>query len=140
MTSKYIGSRSSLPKIATFGPPRAEKLIFSDKTLACSNDSSPIHKNWNISGLLSGFQLEKLFFIHTVWSYSHSTGTAKFVTSIGLKKWDGFLTFLTEYTQEKAKYHPQQIWKCWNVRNTVDLRLLMTLQIRRWPLQIRRWQ
>ena len=34
----------------------------------------------------------------------------------------------------------EQIWKCWNVRNTVDLRLLMTLQIRRWPLQIRRWQ
>ena len=26
------------------GPPRAEKLIFSDKTLACSNDSSPIPK------------------------------------------------------------------------------------------------
>ena len=29
--------------MATPGPPRAEKLIFSDKTLACSNDSSPIH-------------------------------------------------------------------------------------------------
>ena len=43
MTSKYIGSRSSLPKIATFGPPRAEKLIFSDKTLACSNDCAPKH-------------------------------------------------------------------------------------------------
>ena len=28
--------------MATPGPPRAEKLIFSDKTLACSNDSSPI--------------------------------------------------------------------------------------------------
>ena len=49
MTSKYIGSRSSLPKIATFGPPRAEKLIFSDKTLACSNDCAPkhIHKYTN---------------------------------------------------------------------------------------------
>ena len=45
MTSKYIGSRSSLPKIATFGPPRAEKLIFSDKTLACSNDCAPKHKS-----------------------------------------------------------------------------------------------
>ena len=45
MTSKYSGSRSSLPKIATFGPPRAEKLIFSDKTLACSNDCAPKHKH-----------------------------------------------------------------------------------------------
>merc|ERR1712016_204643 len=34
-----------------------------------------VDKNWNISGLLSGFQLEKLFFIHTVRSYSHSTAT-----------------------------------------------------------------
>ena len=38
-----------------------------------------VDKNWNISGLLSGFQLEKLFFIHTVRSYSHSTATAEFV-------------------------------------------------------------
>ena len=27
--------------MATSGPPRAEKLIFSDKTLACSNDCAP---------------------------------------------------------------------------------------------------
>ena len=38
-----------------------------------------VDKNWNISGLLSGFQLEKLFFIHKVRSYSHSTATAEFV-------------------------------------------------------------
>merc|ERR1712016_125582 len=38
-----------------------------------------VDKNWNISGLLSGFQLEKHFFIHTVRSYSHSTATAEFV-------------------------------------------------------------
>ena len=87
-----------------------------------------------------GFQLEKLFFIHTVRSYSHSTATAEFVISIGLKKWDGFLTFSNCIIQERAKYCPGEIWKCWNVKNTVDLRLLMTLQIRRWPLQIRRWQ
>ena len=99
-----------------------------------------VDKNWNISGLLSGFQLEKLFFIHTVRSYSHSTATAEFVISIGLKKWDGFLTFSNCIIQERAKYCPGEIWKCWNVKNTVDLRLLMTLQIRRWPLQIRRWQ
>ena len=43
MTSKYSGSRSSLPKIANFGPPRAEKLFFSDKILACSNDCAPKH-------------------------------------------------------------------------------------------------
>ena len=60
-----------------------------------------VDKNWNISGLLSGFQLEKLFFIHTVRSYSHSTATAEFVTSIGLKKWDGFLTFSTEFPKKK---------------------------------------
>ena len=30
--------------MATPGPPRAEKLIFSDKTLACSNDCAPKHK------------------------------------------------------------------------------------------------
>ena len=29
--------------MATSGPPRAEKLIFSDKTLACSNDCAPKH-------------------------------------------------------------------------------------------------
>ena len=101
------------------------------------------HSQAGSTSLLSGFQLEKHFFIHTVRSYSHSTATAEFVTSIGLKKWDGFLTFSTVFvkiTQEKAKYCPGQIWKCWNVRNTVDLRLLMTLQIWRWPLQIRRWQ
>ena len=43
MTSKYIGSRSSLPKIATFGPARAEKWFFSDKILACSIDCAPKH-------------------------------------------------------------------------------------------------
>ena len=38
-----------------------------------------VDKNWNISGLVSGFQLEKLVFIHTVRSNSHSTATAEFV-------------------------------------------------------------
>ena len=77
-----------------------------------------VDKNWNISGLLSGFQLEKLFFIHTVRSYSHSTATAEFVTSIGLKKWDGFLTFSTVFvkiTQEKSQILPRtnlKVLKC----------------------------
>ncbi len=77
-----------------------------------------VDKNWNISGLVSGFQLEKLVFIHTVRSYSHSTATAEFVTSIGLKKWDGFLTFSTVFvkiTQEKSQILPRtnlKVLKC----------------------------
>ena len=55
LTSKYSGSRSSLPKIATFGPPRAEKLIFSDKTLACSNDCAPKHRRGCFGALLITF-------------------------------------------------------------------------------------
>ena len=35
-------------KDGDFGPHRAEKLIFSDKTLACSNDSSPIRKYFQL--------------------------------------------------------------------------------------------
>ena len=38
LLTKYSGSRSSMPKMATFRPPGAEKLIFSDKILACSID------------------------------------------------------------------------------------------------------
>ena len=83
-----------------------------------------VDKNWNISGLLSRFQLEKLFFIHTVRSYSHSTATAEFVTSIGLKKWDGFLTFSTELPKKKPNithdksesaemWEIQLIWAFW---------------------------
>ena len=43
LTSKYIGSTSSVSKMVGFGPPGAEKLIFSDKTSACLNDCSPKH-------------------------------------------------------------------------------------------------
>ena len=32
-----------MPKMATFRPPGAEKLIFSDKTLPCSIDCAPKH-------------------------------------------------------------------------------------------------
>ena len=46
LTSKYSGSRSSMPKMATFRPPGAEKLIFSDKTLSCSIDCAPKHKHY----------------------------------------------------------------------------------------------
>ena len=98
-----------------------------------------VDKNWNISGLLSRFQLEKLFFIHTVRSYSHSTATAEFVTSIGLKKWDGFLTFSTEFpkkkpniAQEKSEsaemWEMQLIWAFWWKYKSGGGRL----QIRRW--------
>ena len=98
-----------------------------------------VDKNWNISGLLSGFQLEKLFFIHTVRSYSHSTATAEFVISIGLKKWDGFLTFSTEFpkkkpniAQEKSEsaemWEMQLIWAFWWKYKSGGGRL----QIRRW--------
>jgi len=41
LTSKYSGSTSSVSKMVDFGPPGAEKLIFSDKTSACLNDCSP---------------------------------------------------------------------------------------------------
>ena len=41
LTSKYGGSTSSVSKMVDFGPPGAEKLIFSDKTLACLNDCAP---------------------------------------------------------------------------------------------------
>ena len=40
-TSKYIGSRCPGSNLADFGPPGAEKLIFSDKTLGCSIDLTP---------------------------------------------------------------------------------------------------
>ena len=43
LTSKYSGSTSSVSKMVDFGPPGAEKLIFSDKTSACLNDCSPKH-------------------------------------------------------------------------------------------------
>ena len=43
LTSKYSGSTSSVSKMVDFGLPGAEKLIFSDKTLACSNDCAPKH-------------------------------------------------------------------------------------------------
>ena len=41
LTSTYCGSRSSPPNMATFELPSAEKLIFSDKTLACLIDCTP---------------------------------------------------------------------------------------------------
>ena len=71
MTSKYIGSRSSLPKIATFGPPRAEKLIFSDKTLACSNDCAPKLMNVSRRNCMRRFWTKEgedglLFFLHGI--------------------------------------------------------------------------
>ena len=37
-----------MPKMATFRPPGAEKLIFSDKTLPCSIDCAPKHIDINI--------------------------------------------------------------------------------------------
>ena len=40
-TSKYIGSRCPGSNLADFGPPGAEKLIFSDKTSGCSIDLTP---------------------------------------------------------------------------------------------------
>ena len=48
LTSKYSGSTSSVSKMVDFGPPGAEKLIFSDKTLSSLIDCSPKH----IAGLL----------------------------------------------------------------------------------------
>ena len=42
-TSKYIGSRCPGSNLADFGPPGAEKLIFSDKTLGCLIDLTPKH-------------------------------------------------------------------------------------------------
>ena len=41
LTSKCSGSTSSVSNMVDFGPPGAEKLIFSDKTSASLNDSSP---------------------------------------------------------------------------------------------------
>ena len=43
LTSKYSGSTSSVSKMVDFGPPRVEKLIFSDKTLSSLIDCSPKH-------------------------------------------------------------------------------------------------
>ena len=42
-TSKYIESN-----LADFGPPGAEKLIFSDKTSGCSIDLTPKHTQCKI--------------------------------------------------------------------------------------------
>ena len=41
LTSKYSGSTSSVSKMVDFGPPGAEKLIFSDKTSSSLIDCSP---------------------------------------------------------------------------------------------------
>ena len=77
MTSKYIGWRSSGPKMATPGPPRAEKLIFSDKTLACSNDSSPILRyktpvNCGQSSCVRSTELGNLNISSRSWSWTRT--------------------------------------------------------------------
>ena len=41
LTSKYSGSTSSVSKMVDYGPPGAEKLIFSDKTSSSLIDCSP---------------------------------------------------------------------------------------------------
>ena len=59
-----------------------------------------------------------------LWSQTIVFFTAEFVTSIGLKKWDGFLTFSTEFpkkkpniAQEKSEsaemWEIQLIWAFW---------------------------
>ena len=99
-----------------------------------------VDKNWNISGLLSGFQLEKLFFIHTVRSYSHSTATAEFVIChrricifIRRLRSTAFLTF------QHFQISPgQYLAFSWEIQlKKWEIHLISLSQSK---LQIRRWQ
>ena len=49
-----------MPKMATFRPPGAEKLIFSDKTLPCSIDCAPKHSDsWQQLGSTRAMNVQK---------------------------------------------------------------------------------
>ena len=55
-----------MPKMATFRPPGAEKLIFSDKTLPCSIDCAPKHIHGYRIGILDWYL--ELTFVYGVYS------------------------------------------------------------------------
>ena len=94
LTSKCSGSRSSLTKIATFGPPRAEKLVFSDKTLAWLNDSAPKRRHlwWCLVGAITIVQCIlgalflglacNIFLVLRLWCYALSATSRRLATAV----------------------------------------------------------
>ena len=119
LTSKYSGSTSSVSKMVDFGPPGAEKLIFSDKTLACLNDCSPKRMPFNslfytlcpfFFFTINSFFLRITQFFHS-FNYSFNNAVKIFIQQIySLKKSAKYIHSMNLFIQKIKIIHSKKIF------------------------------